>query len=50
MYAIFIAAIAQGVVADFEEVPNSTHVIENAIAASKSGDGPAAKHIVAALK
>ncbi|MBO1360609.1 hypothetical protein J2D73_12505 [Acetobacter sacchari] len=44
-----ITAIVQLVVAMAEEVPNIVSVIEDAIAASKSGDGPTDAQIAAAL-
>ncbi|NVN02244.1 MULTISPECIES: hypothetical protein [Asaia] len=50
MNAALIAAIVQGVVAACEEVPNILQVIEDAISASKSGDGPTTDQIAAALK
>jgi len=50
MNPALIAAIVQGVVAAAEEVPNIIQVIEDAIAASKSGTGPTTDQIAAALK
>ncbi|NVN44384.1 hypothetical protein HW537_10795 [Asaia siamensis] len=50
MNAALIAAIVQGVAAAAEEVSNVIQVIEDAFAASKSGDGPMTEQIAAALQ
>ncbi|AQS88173.1 hypothetical protein AA101099_1883 [Neoasaia chiangmaiensis NBRC 101099] len=49
MNAALITAIVQGVVAAAEEVPNIVEVIEEAIAASKSGTGPTNDQIASAV-
>lgn len=49
MNVALIAAIVQGVVAAIQEVPNIVQVIEDAIAAVKSGDGPTTEQIATAL-
>ena len=50
MNAAFAAQIVQLVVAVAQVFPNILQVIEDAIAAVKSGDGPTKDQIAAALK
>jgi len=49
MNAALITAIVQGVVAIADEVPDIVSVIEDAIAASRSGTGPTNEQIAAAV-